>query len=138
MRLIPLTLALLLAPSRAGPPAPTPCTLTASPDRVSGLAYHVRLRVSPGCPATATFRVRKSSTLNVKGRGAPYQPIRPDGSEAAGGLFAWTVTKVGSNIPPAELWTSLTWEWQRYDPDRPDPRTGRPGLWERIPQWVRP
>jgi len=55
----------------------TPCTLTLVPDQVRGVAYHVLLNVSPTCPAETTFRVRKSSTINTKRNGAPYQPIKP-------------------------------------------------------------
>lgn len=105
---------------------PAPCTLTLSPDQVRGVAYHVRLIVSPGCPASTVFRVRKSSTLNVKRKGAPYQPIKPlEG--------AWEIGKARNTVPTAELWTSLTWRWEKFAPDEYSNTTGELGTWRAIP-----
>lgn len=123
---------LLLAPAPQAQPLP-PCTLTLTPDRVQGISYHATLRVAPSCPTGAAFRVRKSSTLNVVRKGAPYQPIKPDGSPAYGHLFSWTVSRTSSNVPRAEEWTSLTWEWQVYRPQLWNTRTGAYGLWQRVP-----
>ena len=111
----------------------TSCTLTLTPDRVQGISYHATLHVAPSCPPGAAFRVRKSSTLNTVRKGAPYQPIKPDGSPAYERLFSWTVSRAGSNIPRAEEWTSLTWEWQWYHPELWNARAGGYGLWQRIP-----
>jgi len=102
------------------------CALSLSPDQVRGVAYHVRLIVSPGCPADTAFRVRKSSTINVKRKGAPYQPIKPL-------TGAWEVGRFKSKVPPAELWTSLTWRWEVYDADRLNLLTGAAGDWRRVP-----
>ncbi|GAA4002601.1 hypothetical protein GCM10022631_11600 [Deinococcus rubellus] len=104
---------------------PAACTLTLSPDQVRGVAYHVRLIVSPGCPASTVFRIRKSSTLNVKRKGAPYQPIKPL-------TGAWEIGKATNTVPAAELWTSLTWRWELYDAERYSNVTGELGAWRGI------
>ncbi|GAA4013199.1 hypothetical protein GCM10022631_26130 [Deinococcus rubellus] len=77
----------------------------------------MRLIVSPSCPAITVLRVRKSSTLNVKSKGTPYQPIKL----LAG---AWEIGKTRNTVPTAELWTSLTWRWEQFDPERYSNVTG--------------
>lgn len=109
-----------------------------TPVSVRGVSYLAALTVSPSCPASRVFRVRKTSTLNMRSKGAPYQPIRPDGSLDAGGLFSWSISKRTSNIPPSELWTSFTWDWQVYDAHTWNTRTHEYGAWQRIPQPVWP
>ncbi|AWN23996.1 hypothetical protein DKM44_12780 [Deinococcus irradiatisoli] len=104
---------------------PPTCTLTLIPDQVRGVAYHVIFKVAPSCPADAVFRVRKSSTINQKKNGAPYQPIKPL-------VGAWDIGKTTSTVPGAELWTSLTWQWQVYDEAQLNPATQLPGTWRRI------
>lgn len=123
--LILLPIAALLAPA-VMLTQPAPCTLTLSPDQVRGVVYHVRLIVSPGCPASTMFRVRKSSTLNVKRKGAPYQPIKPI-------VGAWEVSQAANSVPAAELWTSLTWRWEEFRPDEYSNTTGELGAWRAIP-----
>lgn len=120
--------ALLSAVGAALAPVPpsTPCTLTLTPDAVRGAQFHARLSLAGSCGHGASFRVRKSSTLNVRRQGAPYQPIKPI-------TGAWTVTPRGSNIPPAELWTLITWRWERFYPDEYNVRTREYGVWHRIP-----
>ncbi|GAA3995157.1 hypothetical protein GCM10022631_01620 [Deinococcus rubellus] len=105
---------------------PAPCAITLSPDQVRGVAYHVRLIVSPGCPASTVFRVRKSSTLNVKRKGAPYQPIKPLQG-------AWEIGKARNTVPDAELWTSITWRWELYDAEKFNVLTDELGAWRGIP-----
>lgn len=111
----------------AAQPTPASCRLTMSPTEVRGVTYRVALRLSPTCPASMAFRVRKSSTTSLKRNGAQYQPIRPLRG-------AWTVGKQVNTVPQDELFTLLSWEWQVYDPDKLDERTGQKGAWVRIPQ----
>ncbi|THF70524.1 hypothetical protein E7T06_07415 [Deinococcus sp. Arct2-2] len=109
--LLPL-LSLLLASAIALPaPAPTYCRTIVIKDSVVLVAYKPVIRLAPDCPPDAQARVRKSSTLNTRRNGAPYQPIRPL-------IGAWIVTPYGSTIPANELWTLLTWRWEWWDGTR--------------------
>lgn len=129
MRLLPLTLLLLGA--AAGQVTPL-CAVTVSPQVTRGVTYHASIRLAPGCPPGGTARVRKSSTLNTRASGAPYQPIKPEQG-------AWTVTRTGSTVPIPELWTLFTWQWQFYDPQAWNVRTQEFGVWKRaLPPGVRP
>lgn len=123
-------LGLLLTVSAAPAESAPVCRLTMSPVAVRGATYRVDLRLSPGCQ-DQTFRVRKSSTTSLRRNDAPYQPIRPTQG-------AWTIGKRVNTVPPAELFTLFTWEWQVYSPQTFDTLAGRWGAWVRIPQDGRP
>lgn len=120
-------LAALTLPALALLPAPAPpCRLQVIPDYTLLVAYRAVLRPSSGCPAGAVLRVRKSSTLNVRREGAPYQPIRP-------GTGAWEVAGpavfVNRPVPGGDLWTLLSWRWEYFDPEVFNTRTNTPGRW---------
>ncbi|MCD0164871.1 hypothetical protein IHN32_00335 [Deinococcus sp. 14RED07] len=136
MRLIVPLSVLLLAPAGAQPAST--CRLTMTPATILGASYKVTLRVDPSCPADRTFHVRKSSTLNTRAAGAPYQPIRPDGSAAFRYAWSWPVSATRTAVPAAELFTLFTWEWQVYDDTLWNPATRRYGRWIRIAQAGRP
>ncbi|EYB66928.1 hypothetical protein DEIPH_ctg062orf0003 [Deinococcus phoenicis] len=101
--------ALCLTTARA---APTYCPVTVIPDNLLVIAYRAVLRLDRDCPPDGIARVRKASTLNRHG---PYRPIKPDGSPPYGGLWSWTLTQRGGNVPPAERWTSWGWTWEWWD-----------------------
>lgn len=109
MRHLLLVAALALCASAAA--TPTYCRALAIPDNVLPWAYRPVIRLAPGCPPGGFARVRKSSTLNVRHEGSPYQPIRPE-------VGAWNVTQNGSTIPTSELWTLITWRWEWWDGTR--------------------
>ena len=127
----PILLTLLLAAGTAHAQPAASCRLTVSPTEVRGATYRVALRLSPTCAAGQTFRVRKSSTTSLRRSGAPYQPIKPTQG-------AWTVGRGVNTVPPAELFTLFTWEWQMYSPRTFDETTRQWGAWVRIPQDGRP
>ncbi|AZI41873.1 hypothetical protein EHF33_03165 [Deinococcus psychrotolerans] len=104
----------------------TPCTLTVTPDEVRGAAYHVRFTVAASCSADTVFRVRKSSTISTKRRGAPYQPIKPL-------TGAWEISKTKTTLPTGELWTSILWRWEQFDPSQLNTVTGEAGRWRGVP-----
>ncbi|WP_261665485.1 hypothetical protein [Deinococcus sp. Marseille-Q6407] len=99
----------------AGIAAQRYCAVRMLPDYHFGFSYFARLRLSPTCPAGAVGRVRKTSTLSTKAKGARYQPVKPDGSAQYGGLFSWTLTRNGDNIPNGEEWTWNRWRWEYWD-----------------------
>jgi hypothetical protein len=98
------------------------CTLQVIPDYTFGVAYRAVLRPSPGCPPGTELRIRKSSTLNVRRAGAPYQPIKPESG-------AWTVSEYRSTVPDRELWTLYNWRWEVYDLTAFSPRLQKYGRW---------
>ncbi|WP_019588412.1 hypothetical protein [Deinococcus apachensis] len=87
---------------------PAHCRIEVIVDNVLPSAYPPVIRVAPGCPPGGYARVRKSSTLNLRRNGAPYQPVRST-------VGAWNVTASSSTIPPGELWTPATWRWEWWD-----------------------
>ncbi|MFB9994464.1 hypothetical protein ACFFLM_21135 [Deinococcus oregonensis] len=97
-----------LPPTPAPIPTPTYCPTIVIKDNVIVVAYKPVIRLAADCPADGQARVRKSSTLNTRRSGAPYQPIRP--LQGAG-----VVTPDGNTIPANELWTLLTWRWEWCD-----------------------
>lgn len=105
-------LSLALLGSRPPPPG---CYLRVIPDYSFGVIYRPVLKPSPDCGADVSLRVRKTSTLNRRKNGAPYQPIIPDGSAKYGGVYSWTLGKFGGTIPAGELWTLYSWRWQWLD-----------------------
>lgn len=117
---------LLFALLLAAPPAPPTCHLQVIPDyTLFGLTYRAVLRPSPGCAYGTVLRVRKSSTLNVKRNGAPYQPILPE-------VGAWEIgvgVTVKNPVPAKSLWTLSSWRWEWWNPDVWNPRTGQKGRW---------
>ncbi len=122
MQLLTLSLALAAAvPAQPSPAAPA-CRLQVIPDYTLVVVYKAVLRPSPACPNGTELRVRKSSTLNTRRNGAPYQPIQPL-------VGAWTLTDFNSTVPSRNLWTSLNWRWEYYDPTTLSPRTGLKGIW---------
>ena len=54
------------------------CRLQVIRDYVTPISFQAVLQLSDGCPPGTVLRVRKSSTMNVKRNGAPYQPILPE------------------------------------------------------------
>lgn len=111
------------------------CRLQVIPDYVTPISYKAVLRLSPACPAGTVLRVRKSSTLNVKRNGAPYQPIRP-------AVGAWEVgnsySQVKKPVPYNELLTTrfdsavplgTRWQWEYWSPSEWNPRTQSSGRW---------
>lgn len=109
-----LTLALVLA---------TPaCGITLTPQATRGVTYTAILTVASSCPSGTAFRVRKSSTLNTRAAGAPYQPIKPQ-------TGAWVVTSKTSTIPPGEIYTLFSWRWDVFDPKVWNLDTGQLGAW---------
>lgn len=84
------------------------CHLTMTPAEVRGASYRARFTISASCPASTVFRVRKSSTMNLKTKGAPYQPIKPL-------TGAWEIRKTSTTIPADQLWSLSTWQWQVWD-----------------------
>ncbi|GGB69662.1 hypothetical protein [Deinococcus soli (ex Cha et al. 2016)] len=137
MRTLLILAVLLLAHAGAQSSAPT-CRLTMTPVSVLGASYKVAFRVDPTCPPTHVFQVRKSSTISTRASGAPYQPIRPDGSAAFHYAWSWPVSRARVAVPGNELFTLFTWEWQVYDEARWNPITRRYGLWTRVAQAGRP
>jgi hypothetical protein len=136
--LIGAALTLGAAPALAGLTVPTPCAVIMTPDRVTPAgAYHARLHLTPTCQAQ-TFRVRKSSTLNTRRAGAPYQPVRPDGTARFGFVWSWTISRAGSTVPEAELWSLTSWRWESYQPRTWNARTRTYGVWAPIPSAVTP
>jgi hypothetical protein len=119
-----LPLLLLLGPAQAAMTTVSSpvCTLQVIPDYTLGVAYRAVLRPSPGCPLGAELRVRKSSTLNVRRDGAPYQPIKPE-------TGAWLLSRTQTTVPSRELWTLYNWRWEVYDPQAYSPRLGKTGRW---------
>lgn len=120
--LVPLPLA--LASLLQAPPA---CRLQVIPDYVTPIGYRAVLRSSPDCAYGTVLRVRKSSTLNTRRAGAPYQPIRPE-------TGAWEVGRAGAlktPVPTRELPTStLTgWRWEYWSAKTWNPRTNATGRW---------
>lgn len=101
----PLTLALLLSAQQPT----TYCPVIVYRDYHFGAVYKAVPRLPTTCQGTA--RVRKSSTINVRRNGAPYQPVKPE-------IGAWDVTRTKTNIPPRELWTLTTWRWEYWDGSR--------------------
>lgn len=108
--------------------SPPGCRLQVIPDYTWGVTYKAVLRLSPGCTDDTTLRVRKSSTQNVRREGAPYQPIKPDGSDRYAGKFAWDFGTL-STVPTNELWTVYSWRWEWWDPNTWNPRTQTKGRW---------
>jgi hypothetical protein len=109
----------LAAVSTLGAPV---CTLQVIPDYTLGVAYRAVLRPSPGCPLGTELRVRKSSTLNVRRAGAPYQPIKPE-------TGAWLLSRTQTTVPSRELWTLYNWRWEVYDSTAYSPRLQKYGRW---------
>ena len=107
-----------LPPEVASLAAQRYCAVRMLPDYHFGFSYFARLRLDPACPAGGVGRVRKTSTLSTKANGARYQPVKPDGSAQFGGLYSWTITKSGDNIPPGEEWTFNRWRWEYWDGSR--------------------
>lgn len=108
---------LMLASLSAGQPAalsvpspPTFCEVRILRDYDVSLTYFAVFRLSSNCPPGGVARVRKSSTMNTKAAGAPYQPIRPE-------IGAWTVTPDGTTVPFSARWTLNSWQWQCWDGD---------------------
>lgn len=126
--------ALMLSAAPAGALLSAPaCDIRMSPDRAGPAAtYHATLQVSPACPAAQVFRVRKSSSISLRSRGAPYQPIRPDGSARFEYLWSWSVSARASNVPSAELWSSTSWRWEVYRPFDESGAQGAVGVWQPI------
>lgn len=113
MRLLPLTALLLLgAPAAQPTPQPRYCSVLILRDYRAVITYQAILRLDPLCPPGAVGRLRKVSTLNW---GGPYVPQKPGGLPQYGGLWGWTLTPGGSNVPSRELWTLSSWRWQWYD-----------------------
>lgn len=98
-------------PVAAPTPAPIYCPVEVITDNVLPFAFKPVIRLKDGCPWGGHARVRKSSTLNTKRDGAPYQPIRPEQG-------AWTVTTRTNTIPARELWTLWSWRWEWFDGSR--------------------
>lgn len=109
--------------------SPAACHLQVIPDYDFKFVYTAVLRPSPRCGVDEVLRVRKSSTMNVRRNGAPYQPIKPDGSAKYSGLYSWSLSSLTSNIPPAELNTISSWRWEWYDAQALNPRTQQKGVW---------
>ncbi|MFD1734678.1 hypothetical protein ACFSC4_30305 [Deinococcus malanensis] len=84
------------------------CAVQIIRDNALIFAYKPVIRLHPSCSRRAQARVRKSSTLNTRRNGAPYQPIRPEKG-------AWTVTASGTTIPNRDLWTTWSWRWEYWD-----------------------
>lgn len=123
--LLPLIGALSLSASAQVPAATSPlppCHLRIYPDYTLGVMYRAVLRLSSGCPAGTTLRVRKSSTMNTRVNGAPYQPVRPLSG-------AWELGTKKSTIPAGDLWTLYNWRWEWYDARALNPLTGTAGRW---------
>lgn len=97
---------------------PASCQLTLRISEAQAATYRVALIIPPACPPDRVFRVRKSSTLNVKRDGAPYQPIKPT-------VGAWEISRLKSTVPRAELSGLNTWRWEVWDKSR--------ALWLPIP-----
>ncbi|MDV6376023.1 hypothetical protein [Deinococcus arenicola] len=102
-------LALPAAALYAIPVTPQVCHLQVIPDYTLGFVYRAVLRLSPQCGFTQTLRVRKSSTINTRRGGAPYQPIQPLKG-------AWTLGRLNNSVPGGALWTSNSWRWEYNDP----------------------
>lgn len=103
------------------------CRLQVIPDYVTPIGYRAVLRPSPACAYGTVLRVRKSSTLNTRRNGAPYQPIRPE-------VGAWEVGQgrvLKTPVPRRELSTStLTgWRWEYWSAETWNPRTNTKGRW---------
>lgn len=99
-----------LAHAETGSVSPLPaCHLQVIPDYTAVVIYRAVLRLSPACPAGTVLRVRKSSTLNVVRKGAPYQPLDPP-------TGAWNLSRTSTTVPRDKLWTVSTWRWEAYDP----------------------
>lgn len=98
------------------------CGISLTPQATRGVTYTPLLQVSSTCPPGTAFRVRKSSTLNTKAAGAPYQPIKPQ-------IGAWVVTRKSSTIPVKELSTLFSWRWEFFDAKVWDLHTGQLGAW---------
>lgn len=107
-----LALLLLAAPSLATAAISPPvyCRIVIYTDYNAGVGFFAVPQLAPECDRAAIGRLRKSSTLNTKARGAKFQPVRPV-------VGAWTVTYLGDDVPNSEqfmYWFS-SWEWQWYD-----------------------
>ena len=121
--LLLLALGSLTAAEAQVAPQPLPaCHLRILRDYTLGVTYKAVLRLSPGCRPGTVLRVRKSSTLNTRRGGAPYQPIKPEAG-------AWELSASKTTIPARELWTLYSWRWEFYDPAGINPLTGKPGRW---------
>jgi len=83
------------------------CTAQIVRDYELGFAYYAQPQLASFCPAGTVLRVRKTSTLNTRAAGAPYQPIQPE-------TGAWELSKAGTTIPFNQRWTSSGWAWQFY------------------------
>jgi hypothetical protein len=94
------TIFALLLTSAAPAPASVYCCMVIIKDNVLVVAYKPVIHFAPDCPAAGQARGRKSSTLDFRRNGAPYQHIRP----AEG---TWIVTWRGRTIPAGQLWTLL-------------------------------
>lgn len=106
------TLLLSLPRAAASTPPSRYCAVYVIPDYQLVVSYRAILGLETGCPPGGAARIRKASTLNRTG---PYRPIKPDGSARYGGLWGWTLTERGGNVPERELWTSFSWEWEWWD-----------------------
>lgn len=125
-----LTGAALLIPVAAQTLLKAPaCTLQVIPDYVNPIAFKAVLRLSPACAPGTVLRVRKSSTLNTKARGAKYQPIKPlTGAWEVGNSY----TRPLKPVPDRELWTTQVpgkWRWEWWDASRYNTITKTSGSW---------
>lgn len=100
-----------LAP--AAVPAPLLCRVVIYTDYNAGVGYYAVPQLAPECPENAIGRLRKSSTINTRARGAKFQPIHPV-------TGAWTVTFFGDDVPNSEqfVYWFTSWEWQWSDGKR--------------------
>jgi len=108
MNSILLLLGTLLLSQPTPSPPPIFCEVRILRDYDVAVTYFAVFRLSSSCPPGGVARVRKSSTLNTKAAGAPYQPIRPL-------TGAWDVSADGTTVPFSARWTLNSWQWQYWD-----------------------
>ena len=108
MTLSLLLLGTLLLSQPTPSPPPAFCEVRILRDYDVSVTYFAVFRLAASCPPGGVARVRKSSTLNTKAAGAPYQPVRPL-------VGAWDVNADGTTVPFSARWTLNSWQWQYWD-----------------------